>query len=163
MGVGFSSRRHRYRHRGPGCRWWATDGRSNSAPDVCHASLLFTFQKVSSKTSSGALESVHDEARTGYLRTDNDLERSLSSGGYFYDYGSLGPTRGGVVFADDPPPPIGRRFPMLRTRSIIDSPTWGGHRGLVVGVFDCVPTGRRFASALCRSTLTLTSPWSMTG
>ena len=45
----------------------------------------------------------------------------------------------------------------LRTRGIIDPPTWDGHRGLVVGVFDCGPIGRRFECALCRSTLTFPS------
>ena len=48
---------------------------------------------------------------------------------------------GGAVFADDPPPNR-EKIPPLRTRAIIDPPTWGGHRGLVVGVFDCGPTGR---------------------
>ena len=75
-----------------------------------------------------------------------------------------GPTGDGLhlaggVFADDPP--IGTP-PPLRTRGIIDPPTWGGHLGLVVGVFDCGPTGRRFESTLCRSTVTLPQ-WSMTG
>ena len=28
----------------------------------------------------------------------------------------------------------------LKTQGIIDPPTWGGHRGLVVGVFECGPT-----------------------
>ena len=32
-----------------------------------------------------------------------------------------------------------------------------GHSGLVVSVFDCGPTGRRFESASCRSTLTYLS------
>ena len=45
------------------------------------------------------------------------------------------PTRGGAVVADDPP--IGRRSP---PPGIFDAPTWGGHRGIVVGVFDCEPT-----------------------
>ena len=49
---------------------------------------------------------------------------------------------------------IGRRSPSLRTRDIIDRPTWGGHRGLVVGVEKCGPTGQRFESALFRGTLT---------
>ena len=39
-------------------------------------------------------------------------------------------------------PPNREKIPPLRTRAIIDPPTWGGHRGLVVGVFDCGPTGR---------------------
>ena len=38
------------------------------------------------------------------------------------------------------PPPLGRRSPLLRTRGIFDPPTWGGYRGLVVGVVDCGPT-----------------------
>ena len=38
----------------------------------------------------------------------------------------------------------------------------GGHRGLVVGVFDCGPRGRRFQAALCQSTLTFPHD-SMTG
>ena len=62
------------------------------------------------------------------------------------------PTLGGAVFADNSP--IGRSPPPLRTRGIIDPLTCGVnvHRGLVVGVFPCLPTGRRFESVLCRST-----------
>ena len=58
----------------------------------------------------------------------------------------LWPTCGGAVFADDPPnrektpPSHPTRPPPLRTWGIIDPPTWGGHRGLLVG--DCGPTGR---------------------
>ena len=44
---------------------------------------------------------------------------------------------GGAVFAGDPPPQYREKIPLLRTRSIIDPLTSGGHRGLVVGVFDC--------------------------
>ena len=48
-----------------------------------------------------------------------------------------------------------RRSPIReKIRGIIDPPTWGGDRGLVIGVFDCGPTGRPFESASCRSTLT---------
>ena len=60
------------------------------------------------------------------------------------------PTRGGAVFADDSP--NRGRFPPSRTWGITALPTSGGHRGLVVGVFDCGPTGRRFESAPFRST-----------
>ena len=57
-----------------------------------------------------------------------------------------------------PIPPLGRILSLLRTRDITDPlPTWGSHRGLVVGVFDCGPKCRRFESALCRSTLTFPS------
>ena len=38
----------------------------------------------------------------------------------------------------------------------------GGHHGLVVGVFDCGPSGQRLESALSRSTLTFPQ-WSVTG
>ena len=47
-------------------------------------------------------------------------------------------------------PPIGRRCPPpSRTRGLMDPPTsegplMGSHRGLVVGVFECGPTGRPF-------------------
>ena len=34
------------------------------------------------------------------------------------------------------------QIPPLRTQGVIDPLTWGGHRGLVVGVYDCEPTGR---------------------
>ena len=44
---------------------------------------------------------------------------------------------------------------MLRTRGIFDPRTWGGHLGLVDGMFNCGPRGRRFEAALCQSTLTL--------
>ena len=37
-------------------------------------------------------------------------------------------------FAEDHPPLL------LRTRGTIDPPYWGGHCGLVVGVFDCGST-----------------------
>ena len=52
----------------------------------------------------------------------------------------------GLFFADGPQ--IGKISSELRTRGIIDPPTWGSHRGLVVGVFDCGPTGRQFESAI---------------
>ena len=39
---------------------------------------------------------------------------------------------------------------------------WGGQHGLVVGVFNCGPTGRWFESVLCQGTLTFPQ-WSMTG
>ena len=29
------------------------------------------------------------------------------------------------------------KIPPLRTRRVIDPPTWGGHCGLVAGMFDC--------------------------
>ena len=63
------------------------------------------------------------------------------------------------------PPPIRETTPLLRTRGIFDPPTWCGHRGMVVGVFDCGPTGRRFQFALCRSTAFPRSAqqWPMTG
>ena len=32
--------------------------------------------------------------------------------------------------------------PPLRTRGIFDPWNWGGHRGLVVGVFNCGPTSK---------------------
>ena len=72
------------------------------------------------------------------------------------------PPRGGAIFAEDaptrekiPPPPV--EDPGYN----IDPPTSGGHRGVVVGVFDCGPTGRCFESALGRTTLTFPQ-WSMT-
>ena len=47
-----------------------------------------------------------------------------------------------------------------RTRDIMDPPPWASHHGLVLGVCDCGPTGGRFESTLCRSTLTPPSgPW----
>ena len=54
----------------------------------------------------------------------------------------------------------------LMIRGIIDPPTLrgggGGHRGLVVGMFDCGPIVWRFEFALCQSTLTFPQ-WAMTG
>ena len=47
-------------------------------------------------------------------------------------------TRVGAIFADDP---LNRENILPLT---IGPPIWGGHRGLVVGVFDCGPTGRWF-------------------
>ena len=55
------------------------------------------------------------------------------------------------------PPPQ----PPLRTR-VIGPLTCDTPRGLVFGVFDCGPTGWRFESTLCQSTLTFPQ-WSMTG
>ena len=71
-------------------------------------------------------------------------------------------TRGGAVFADNPP--NGEKIPPLRAPGIIvvRQTSWSGnHRGLVVGVFDCGPTGRRFECATCQSTLTSlpSGPW----
>ena len=41
---------------------------------------------------------------------------------------------------------IREKIPPLRPRVIFDPPTWGSH-GLVIGMFDCGPSGRRFESA----------------
>ena len=49
-------------------------------------------------------------------------------------------------------PQIWRRLSTWGDGPLIIDPTWGGHPGLVVGVFDCGPTGRQFESASCRST-----------
>ena len=43
-----------------------------------------------------------------------------------------------AVIADDTI--IKEKIPPLRTRGIFDPPSWGGHRSLVVGVFNCGPT-----------------------
>ena len=55
------------------------------------------------------------------------------------------------------PPPPG-----LGTRGIIDPPTWGGHRGLVVGVFDCGPIGR-LSNLPCAGALCPPPQWFMHG
>ena len=60
----------------------------------------------------------------------------------------------GLLSQIDNPPNREKIAPIDPGYNIIYPPTWGGHRGLVVGVFDCGPTGRPFESALCRSTLT---------
>ena len=53
-------------------------------------------------------------------------------------------------------PCLGHQSPVLRR-------SWEVIRGLADGVFDRGPTGRRFESALCRSTFTSVPPWSMAG
>ena len=51
-------------------------------------------------------------------------------------------------------PPIKDKTPPLRTRGrpMTDPLTWGGQRGLVVGLFDYGPIGRRFESTSYPST-----------
>ena len=53
------------------------------------------------------------------------------------------------------------RLPVEDQGYVFYPQTWGGHRGLVVGVFDCRPTSRWFESASCQSTLTFPQ-WPMT-
>ena len=65
-----------------------------------------------------------------------------------------GPGLGKLGSRPPPPPATREKIPPLRTRGIFGPPIWGGHRRLVVGVFDCRPIRRRFQSALCWSTLT---------
>ena len=48
-----------------------------------------------------------------------------------------------------PPPSIREKIPHpVEEPGIFDPPTCGGHRGLVVDVFNCGPTGRRFGFCL---------------
>ena len=52
------------------------------------------------------------------------------------------------LFSQTIPP---REDPLVEDSGIIVPPTWGGHRGLVVCVFDWGPIGQRFGSALCQA------------